>query len=289
MNKIQRTLALLTTLVMLISCCAAYAAGEWHCPYCGQMNDRNFCISCGAPRPEEPVWAEDDIADPALAASFLGIGGDLLLEVTVEFEENFFFSTYDVDMYLDSAYLATLPHGVDFHAYFSVPQGDHILTFCENGNHQVYGETGLAIYGSTSYSCRIQAKSSQVKISNEKVYDPFSLAPSMSIDRYMASCRVADYGDIAENPQKNRGKKIAVTGRVLQSVEGALEVSLMRIEDENGFLWFASRLMTGGSSGLNAYDTVTLYGECTGLTTYLTVAGDSITVPSIDVKYIALH
>ncbi len=72
---------------------------------------------------------------------------------------------------------------MDYHAYFSVPQGKHVLTFCENGNHQVYGETGLAIYGRKAYSCRIQAKSSQVKISNEKVYDPFSSAPSMSIDK----------------------------------------------------------------------------------------------------------
>ena len=224
-----------------------------------------------------------------MAASVLGIGGDLLLEVTVNFEENLFFSTYDVDMYLDGAYLATLPHGVDYHAYFSVPQGDHILTFCENGNHQVYGETGLAIYGSTAFSCRIQAKSMQVKISEEKVYDPFSAVPAASIERYMASCRAPDYGAIAESPQKNRGKKIAVTGRVLQSVEGSREVSFMRIEDENGFLWFASRLLTGGSSSLDAYDTVTLYGECTGVTTYITVTGDSLTVPSIDVKYIALH
>lgn len=289
MRKIQRMLAVLAAFVLLAACGAAYAAGEWHCPYCGQLNDRNFCVSCGALRPEEPVWTKDDIADPALAASILGIGGDLLLEMTVDFEENLFFSTYDVDMYLDGAYLATLPHGVDYHAYFSVPQGKHILTFCENGNHQVYGETGLAIYSRTAYSCRIQAKSGQVKISNEKVSDPFSSVPSMSIDKYMASCRIADYGAIAENPQKNRGKMIAVTGRVLQSVEGWFEMSFLRVEDENGFLWFASRQMTGGSSGLDAYDTVTLYGECTGLTTYITVEGDSITVPSIDVKYIALH
>ena len=289
MQKIQRTLAMLVTLALLASCGAAYAAGEWHCPYCGQLNDRNFCISCGAARPEEPVWAEDDIADPVRAASILGIGGDLLLELTVDFEENLIFSTYDVDMYLDDAYLATLPHGVDYHAYFSVPQGDHVLAFYENGNHQVYGTTGLSLYGSASYSCRIQAKSSQVKISNEKVNDPFASAPSLSIDRYMASCRVPDYADIAENPQKNRGKKIAVTGRVLQSVEGWFEVSFMRVEDENGDVWFASRLMTGGSSGLDAYDTVTLYGECTGVTTYITVEGESVTVPSIDVKYIALH
>ncbi len=289
MQKIQKSLAALTALVMLAAFGAAYAAGEWHCPYCGQLNDRNFCVSCGAPRPEEPVWAEDDIADPNLAASILGIGGDLLLEVTVDFEKNLFFSTYDVDMYLDGAYLATLPHGVDYHAYFSVPQGDHVLTFCENGDHQVYGETGLAIYGSTAYSCRIQAKSLQVKISDEKITNPFSSAPSMSMDRYMSSCRIPDYASISENPQNNRGKKIAVTGRVLQSVEGWFEMSFMRVEDENGCLWFASRQMTGGSSGLDAYDTVTLYGECTGLTTYITASGDSITVPSIDVKYIALH
>ena len=289
MQKIQRMLAVLAALVLMTVCGAAYAADEWHCAYCGQLNDRNFCTFCGAARPEEPVWAADDIADPFLAASILGIGGELILEVTVDFEENLFFSTYDVDMYLDSAYLATLPHGVDYHAYFSVPQGDHILTFCKNGDHQVYGETGLSIYASTAYSCRIQAKNSQVKISDEKVYNPFSSAPSLSIERYMASCRVPDYGAIIENPQKNRGKKIAVTGRVLQSVEGRFEMSFMRVEDENGGMWFASRLLTGGSSGLDAYDTVTLYGECTGMTTYITVEGDSITVPSIDVKYIALH
>ena len=35
MNKIQKTLALLAALALLISCGAAYAAGEWHCLYCG--------------------------------------------------------------------------------------------------------------------------------------------------------------------------------------------------------------------------------------------------------------
>ena len=68
MQKIQKSLAALMTLVMLAAFGTAYAAGEWHCPYCGQLNNRNFCVSCGAPRPEEPVWAEDDIADPDLAA-----------------------------------------------------------------------------------------------------------------------------------------------------------------------------------------------------------------------------
>ncbi len=285
----KKILSVLLTGVILLACSAAFAEGEWYCPYCGQANDRNFCMYCGAERPQEVYYTEDDIADPVQAAQILGIGGDLLLEVTVDFEQNLFFSTYDVDMYLDDAYLATLPHGIGFHSYFSVPEGDHVLTFCENGNAGVYGATGLTLYGSTSYSCTIQAKNSQVKITSEAVDDPFAHAVTQSIERYMTSCRVPDYADISENPAKNRGKKIAVSGRVLQAVDGWYDAVFLRMEDDNGDIWYAVWMNPGSGTGLGAYDTVTLYGECTGVTTYLTVEGGSVTIPSLDVKYVALH
>lgn len=44
---------LLTILLLLSACTAAFAASEWYCPSCGRKNDNNFCPHDGTPRPSD--------------------------------------------------------------------------------------------------------------------------------------------------------------------------------------------------------------------------------------------
>jgi len=54
MNSIKKAVSLVLALVLILGCTCAFAEGdEWVCPDCGAANTSNFCIKCGAKKPEE--------------------------------------------------------------------------------------------------------------------------------------------------------------------------------------------------------------------------------------------
>ena len=59
MNSIRKAISLVLTLVLILGCTCAFAeCDEWICPDCGAANAANFCIKCGAKRPEEIICPE---------------------------------------------------------------------------------------------------------------------------------------------------------------------------------------------------------------------------------------
>lgn len=107
--------------------------------------------------------------DPLPGEGPVYVNGDLNLKVRIEFERNITFSKYDVDMYMDGIYVATLPHGNDFEGALGVSKGEHVLTFYKAGGKTVSGTSKFTVSRDSEYSCKIEATSSKVKVSKEKI------------------------------------------------------------------------------------------------------------------------
>lgn len=103
---------------------------------------------------------------------------------------------------------------------------------------------------------------------------------------YMESCKTYSYNKIKRNPDKFKGKKTKLSGKVIQVDEGWFDSVTIRVEDSNGDDWYVSYSYSDGESKILENDKVTIYGECDGTEQYTTIAGDTRRVPAIDAKYV---
>lgn len=103
---------------------------------------------------------------------------------------------------------------------------------------------------------------------------------------YMKQCKTYSYSKIQRKPDKYDGKKIKVSGTVIQVMEGWLDTVSLRIEDSSGNVWYVSYGYSDNESKILENDKVTVYGESTGTETYTTVLGNTQTIPSVDAEYI---
>lgn len=109
---------------------------------------------------------------------------------------------------------------------------------------------------------------------------------------YIASCAVVEYEQIMRRPDDYKGRPVTATGEVVQILE---ETHLftgtsvnIRLEDENGDVWLLaynkSEVETPNGNVLEG-DRLTIYGDCTGTTSYKSLIGKQITVPTVSVRY----
>lgn len=91
---------------------------------------------------------------------------ELLLSLTVTFDKNLVFSTYDVLLYLDDELIASIPHGKKYSESLLVQKGPHVLMFRKNGDDSVDESYLFTIQHHMTLSCNIQAKHDQVLISS---------------------------------------------------------------------------------------------------------------------------
>ena len=97
------------------------------------------------------------------------IDGSLKLQVNVEFKKNGIFSQYDVDMYCDDTFAATLPHGKNFEGILLVSQGSHMISFYKSGSKNVRGSCSFKVDKDAYFSCRIEAERNKVDVMNDKL------------------------------------------------------------------------------------------------------------------------
>lgn len=261
---------------------------EWVCSSCGAKVTGNFCSVCGSKRPETKTADNESFVSTESDISVINVNGDILLELNIDFEKNLLFSTYNVAMYLDDIYIATLPHGQSFHGVVSVSKGIHVISFYEENDTSVKGTSQFNIESKTTFYCEIHAKSSKIKVDNEKIGNASNNAKSISREDYIASCKTLDYNNIERYPDKNKGIKTKVTGKVIQVSEGWFDTVIMRVKEENGNIWYITYSRSNGEARILEDDTITIYGECDGVETYTTILGGSVTIPSINAKYIVM-
>lgn len=118
-------------------------------------------------RERSETITEDQPAPGLISA--IKVDGDLKLEVSIEFRKNGIFSQYDVDMYCDDVLIATLPHGKDYANTLLVSKGPHIITFYKSGQKRVKGSCTFVVDKDAFFSCKIEATSSKVEITKDKL------------------------------------------------------------------------------------------------------------------------
>lgn len=116
---------------------------------------------------------------------------------------------------------------------------------------------------------------------------------SLSAKQYKKKCKWIPYKKLARTPDKYEGKKVKYTGKVIQVMESTYSNSY-RIEVTKGSygIWDDVVYVTyygNSSKRILEDDIVTFYGKYDGLYSYESVLGASVTVPSVDAKYIVLN
>ncbi len=106
-----------------------------------------------------------------------------------------------------------------------------------------------------------------------------------SREDYIASCEKVDYKEVERNPDTFKGKRIKVTGKVIQVSEGWGDAVTLRVEEEKGNVWYVSYTHKEGESRILENDVITCFGECKGVKSYTSVLGGRITIPSMKMQY----
>lgn len=109
---------------------------------------------------------------------------------------------------------------------------------------------------------------------------------------YKDSCENISYEDIARNPGNYVGKDIHFYGQVIQVMEDGNDVTLRVATKKSDYgYWNDDVVLVAytreeGESRILEDDMVNLYGVCAGTTSYETVRGDTLTIPSMVAKYV---
>lgn len=116
---------------------------------------------------------------------------------------------------------------------------------------------------------------------------------TITAKQYKKKCKWISYKKLARTPDKYEGKKVKFTGKVIQVIEDTYSTSY-RIEVTKGSYGIWDDVVYveydgNPSKRILEDDIVTFYGEFDGLYSYESVLGASITVPSVEAKYIVLN
>lgn len=103
-------------------------------------------------------------------------------------------------------------------------------------------------------------------------------------DEYIGECQTVNYKDVERNPDNYDGKKVKISGKVVQVSEGFLDSVTLRVS-VGGNMWYVTYTRKEGESRILEDDSITCYGECNGVRSYTTVLGSQVTIPSMKMKY----
>lgn len=87
------------------------------------------------------------------------------------------------------------------------------------------------------------------------------------------------YKTIARSPDDYIGKDIKFSGTVVQVMEGVISEYRIAENDDYDSIWYVQYARPEGSPRILEDDTVTVYGTCTGLISYESTMGGTISIP----------
>lgn len=121
--------------------------------------------------------------------------------------------------------------------------------------------------------------------------------PTMSESFYKKECESIDYETLARNPDKYKGNKYVLTGKVIQVDESSysdnVDLRINITKNTNKYTddvsWsdtiYATVEIPKGSDRILKNDVITFWGVCDGMYTYTSVLGSSVSLPKIDIEY----
>jgi hypothetical protein len=124
----------------------------------------------------------------------------------------------------------------------------------------------------------------EIKPEPETEPEPETQSPEEVRAEYISGCETVVYKDVERNPGNFEGKTIAIKGEVIQVAEGWFNAVTLRIESEEG-IWYATYTRNEDEPRILKDDVIVAYGKCTGVKTYSTVLGSSMTIPAMEIEY----
>lgn len=117
----------------------------------------------------------------------------------------------------------------------------------------------------------------------------------LSESEYKAMCQSISYEELARNPGAKKGQYFKFTGEVIQVLEGPGSIINLRVNvtpvylfDQISYyedtIYVITKLGSDGRRILEG-DKITLYGICTGLYTYESIFGATISIPGLEAGY----
>ena len=92
------------------------------------------------------------------------------------------------------------------------------------------------------------------------------------------------------NPNGYKKQYITVTGKVIQITSGWFNSVTIRLNDSSNNTWYVSyKYASDTETKILDGDNISVYGQSTGTTSYTTIFGSQVTIPSIDAKYININ
>lgn len=137
-----------------------------------------------------------------------------------------------------------------------------------------------------SYNMKDEPDSQQAYCETLKqaVIDAEAAALAKEKSDYITDCEDVSYSGVSRNPDEYKGKKVYISGTVIQVQEGFLDTVTMRVQTDYG-IWYVTYTRKEGESRILENDYITCYGECRGVETYVAVLGNTITIPSMQMEY----
>lgn len=132
------------------------------------------------------------------------------------------------------------------------------------------------------------------KLEEEKKTEETTASTEMSEEDYQAQCISYDYEDIMRTPKDFEGKFARFEGTVVQVEESEAWFSddvniIYRVAEGGDYdkIWYVEYTRTDqNESRILEDDYVTIFGECDGVTSYVSVLGSTVTIPKMKAEYI---
>ena len=117
----------------------------------------------------------------------------------------------------------------------------------------------------------------------------------ISREEYIESCQTIKFETLARNPDKYKGKKVKITGEVIQVSEGLFDGVDLRVNmTKNEYDFWEDTIYVEYSydeseDKILEDDIITIYGEVYGSYSYVSILGSKITLPKVDAEYIVIN
>ena len=129
------------------------------------------------------------------------------------------------------------------------------------------------------YAKQLETEAGEAQVSSEKEKK----------NSYIEKCEILDYTSIQRNPDNFKGKYIKIIGKVIQVSNGWFNSVTLRVEDSSNNIWYVTYEYEENESQIIENDSISIYGKSNGVTTYTSVLGSSVTIPSIEAEYIDIN
>lgn len=106
--------------------------------------------------------------------------------------------------------------------------------------------------------------------------------PTLSPKEMRAQFEAYDYKTVARDPDNYLTEYIKVEGTVVQVMEGDV-ITMLRVAQDDDYdqIWYVEYIRPEEAPRVLEKDMVTVYGLCSGLITYETALGSSISIPGL--------